>query len=117
MWKRIIRGYLNAYALDDTLTLVMWTGRDATQNDISQFAAYINSLGLLKKQPKLIIAQSTKENVFSPYALRQSDCFITTREAICSQAIDFLEGTNIKIVSSLDESIFPGESEYVPKWD
>lgn len=96
--------------------MIVWTGPDSTPNDVKTMIDYANSLGLVKKPPKLLIVMSTKDRPFSPYALRRSDYFITTREHICSEAIDYLEGTRTKIISSLDESIFPGEREYLPIW-
>ena len=115
-WQRIIRGYFNSVAAGNRLMLVMWTGEGTVENDLRALQQYIDSINIRAEGSYLFVIESKPENIFSPYALRQADYFITTRELISLQCIDYIEGTNIKIVSSLDESIFPGEREYLPIW-
>lgn len=44
--------------------------------------------------------------IFSPYILKNSTHFITTREMISVECIDYLWDTDVKILSALDENIF-----------
>lgn len=47
--------------------------------------------------------------IFSPYILRNSTHFVTTREMISLECMDCLWDTDVKIISALDDGIFDGE--------
>ena len=48
---------------------------------------------------------------FSPYLLRNSTHFITTREMVTLECLDWLYDTNVEVVSALDDGIFTDEPE------
>ena len=106
MWKKIIKEYIQAFSKNDSLMLVMWTGLNVTSEDMRELNEHINSLNVDNKSLSLILMQSPPEKIFSPYALQQSHYFITTREDINTQCIDWLYDCNVKLVSSLDSNIF-----------
>ena len=47
--------------------------------------------------------------IFLPQVLRKSTHFITSRELITIDCLDWLYDTDVKILSALDEEIFKGE--------
>ena len=106
MWKKIIKEYILAFSKNDSLMLVMWTGLNVMPEDMKELNEYIKSLNTENKSLSLILMQSTPEKIFSPYALQQSHYFITTREDINTQCIDWLYDHDVKLVSSLDSKIF-----------
>ena len=54
---------------------------------------------------KNILTFKHEEN-FSPAALRKGTHFITTREMVTLEALDYLWDTDVKIISALDNGIF-----------
>ena len=106
MWKKIIKEYIQAFTKNDSLILIMWTGLNVMPEDMKELNEHIKSLNTENKSLSLLLIQSTPEKIFSPYALQQSHYFITTREDINTQCIDWLYNTNVKLVSSLDGYIF-----------
>ena len=65
----------------------------------------VNLVGNEVKQNILVVEYDEK---ISPLALRRGTHFITTRESITLEVMDYLWDTNVKIVSALDENIFGG---------
>ena len=106
MWKKIIKEYIQAFTKNDSLILIMWTGLNVMPEDMKELNEHIKSLNTENKSLSLLLIQSTPEKIFSPYALQQSHYFITTREDINTQCIDWLYDHNVKLVSSLDSKIF-----------
>ena len=50
------------------------------------------------------------EKIFKPQILKLSTHFVTTRETINLECLDFLYETNAKIISALDDKIFENEA-------
>jgi len=84
--------------------LVIYLGKDATEKDFDTLATEVNRFG--NGSGKNILTVDAGEKIFSPAALRKGTHFITTREMTTLEALDYLWGTNVKIVSALDDKIF-----------
>ena len=84
--------------------LVIWLGKDATEDDVKSLKATINSFNDAEKHILLIRSKATKN--FSPAALRKGTHFITTREITTLEALDYLWDTDVKIIYALDDGIF-----------
>ena len=84
--------------------LVVYLGKDATEKDFDALAAEVNRFG--NGAGKNIFTVDAGEKIFSPAALKKGTHFITTREMMTLEALDYLWGTDVKIVSALDDKIF-----------
>lgn len=111
MWKRVISGFCQSNFEDSAL--IIWTGKNSNSADVQILKDYIetfkNDAG-----KNIFIIPSTDEKIYSPYILRKSTHFITTREIISLECMDWLWDTDVKIISSFDDGIFDGEP--VVKW-
>ena len=88
--------------------MIFWLGNDSTQNDIEDLKNLVNNVGLTGN--KIIhCIPAENEKIFSPYILRNSTHFITNREMISLECMDWLWDTDVKIISALDDKIFDGE--------
>lgn len=76
------------------------------QADLENLQNFAGSIGI--SDGKIIHVMAQK---FSPYLLRNSTHFITTREMSTLECLDWLYDTKVKIVSALDDGIFPDEPE------
>lgn len=91
--------------------MIFWLGGNATQADIETLKNFVNQCGL--SENKIIhCIPAENDKIFSPYILRNSTHFITTREMISLECMDWLWDTKVKIVSALDSGIFEGEPIY-----
>lgn len=78
--------------------LVIWLSKDSTEENVRSLSEAIGD-------NKNILTFKHEEN-FSPAALRKGTHFITTREMITLEALDYLWDTDVKIISALDKGIF-----------
>ena len=112
MWKRVISGFCQSNFEDSAL--IIWTGKNSNSADVQILRDYIetfkNDAG-----KNIFIIPSTDEKIYSPYILRNSTHFITSREMTSLECMDWLWDTDVKIISSFDDGIFDGEP-YV-KWN
>ena len=106
MWKKIVKEFINALKHNECLILIIWTNDSTLNQDLQEFNSYIESINDGEINLPITIIPSTPEKPFSPYAIMQANYFITTREEINIQCIDWLEHTKVKIISSLDSDIF-----------
>ena len=104
LWKRVISGFLKSPRKNSVL--LFWLGESATQADFENLKTFVNSIGLQEGKIIHILPQK-----FSPYLLRNSTHFITTREMVTLECIDWLYGTGVKVISALDDGIFTDEPE------
>ena len=79
-------------------TLVIWLDKNTTEENIQTLTDLIDS-----NENILTIRH---EKIFSPAALRKGTHFITTRESVTLEALDYLWDTDVKIISALDNNIF-----------
>ena len=106
MWKRVLSGFCQFGAKDSLL--IVWTGKNSVREDLQTLTDYIETFGD-DAGKNILIIPSTDDKIFSPYILRNSTHFITTREQISIECMDWLWDTDVKIISSLDDGIFDGE--------
>ena len=94
--------------------LIIWMGENATEKD---FEILVQIVKIFDNDAGAHILTMQPENgkIFSPQILRQATHFITTREIVNIECLDFLYGTDIKILSALDEDIF--ENEPAVMWE
>ena len=106
LWKRIINGYCKSNL--ENSVLIIFLGNDFTQSDGENLKTFVNKCNLAgSKVIHGVLPEDGK--IFSPYILKNSNCFITTREMISLECMDWIWDTDVKIVSALDDGIFDGE--------
>ena len=107
LWKKVILEYINIFKSSNKVVMFMWTGEYATIDDINALNEFIKTLAVEPENlPSAVIIPSLPQKKFSPYALKNSDYFITTREEICIECIDYLYNSKTKIIYAGDEFIF-----------
>lgn len=79
-----------------------------TQDDVNEFNKMVNKFGLNNEKIVHLIPPIDGQ-IFLPQVLRKSTHFITSREMITVDCLDWLFDTDVKILSALDENIFEGE--------
>ena len=98
LWLKVVREFRQA-KLEDAV-LVIWLDKDTTEEDEKSLAEAVGS-------DKNILTFKY-DKTFSPAALRQGTHFITTREMVTLEALDYLWNTDVKIISALDNKMFGG---------
>ena len=96
LWSKVIKDFQKAPLAD--AVLVIWLDTESTEEDSKSLTAAVG-------ESKNILTFKLDRN-FSPAALRKGTHFITTREMTTLEALDYLWGTDVKIVSALDDDIF-----------
>ena len=86
---------------------MIWLDKNSTEKDFEMLAEFMKIFG--NRADRIIVADVEGKENFSPYAIRQGTHFITTREMITLEALDYLWDTDVKIISALDDGIFIGE--------
>ena len=106
VWQRVISGFYKS-SLQGAV-LIFGVSEGFTKDDIGKLEKIILANGSSSdKVVNLIPLQDGR--IFSPYILRNSTHFITSREMISLECMDWLWDTEVKIVSALDDAIFDGE--------
>lgn len=106
LWLRVVAGFCQSQ--EKNLFLVIWADKNSTDKDIQNLADVLD-LFETKARENVFVVKSDADKNFSPYALRQGTHFITTREMVTLEALDYLWDTDVKIISALDDGIFIGE--------
>lgn len=106
LWKRIVSGFLKANLKN--AVLLFGITEDMTQQDFDDIVNFINALGISDGKKIHFVPPP-----FSPYLLRNSTHFITTREFVTLECLDWLYDSKVKIISALDDNIFEGEPAVV----
>ena len=105
LWRRVISGFCKSTS--DNAVLIFYLG-DANQGDIYNLKKFFVQNKMTDS--KIIHCIPIIDNkIFSPYIIRNSTHFITNREMISLECMDYLWDTDVKIISALDENIFTGE--------
>ena len=105
LWRRIIGGYLSSSS--ENAVMFFFLGSDAVQADIEELDGFTRNFDTSSK--KIIFVPPIDGKSFSVHVLKNSTHFITNREAVSSECIDWLSDTDAKIISALDDDIFYGE--------
>ena len=87
--------------------MLFWLNK-ATAENKAELKNYLNQFETTKK---IHFLEPKDGRIFSPYILRNSTHFITSREMISLECMDWLWDTDVKIVSALDDAIFDGEPD------
>ena len=103
LWLRVIAGFCQSNFTD--AKLIIWLVENSSESDFKLLAeaAKLFDNGAIKN---ILVVENEK---ISPYALRSATHFITNREMVTLECLDWLWNTNVKIVSALDDGIFDGE--------
>jgi len=108
VWPRVIDSFLAAYTAEDRVALVL------AMPDIEDADAYANAIASRMaeygKRAPLILTHNCMENMpFSIAALQSSSAYITTREPVCSYAVDYAADAGLMIRYGLDHGalVFP----------
>ena len=96
LWKKVIREFSKSN-FEKTL-LVIWTGRGKVPEKLDEILADASS--------HVLKIPATGRKIFQPKILRAATHFITTREMSTLECLDWLYGSNVKIISALDDGIF-----------
>ena len=105
LWLRVVAGFCQSQ--EKNSFLVIWLDKNSTEKDFEMLAEFMKIFG--NRADRIIVADVEGKENFSPYAIRQGTHFITTREMITLEALDYLWDTDVKIISALDDGIFIGE--------
>ena len=105
VWKKIVPQYLDTFAAADKAALILELG-DAEKypEAVGQLYHMIERAG---SQAGMIISHQGAEEL-SLGVLRNADCFITSREAVSSLAVDYAADFGVQVLSGLDFAIFSG---------
>ena len=103
LWLRVIAGFCQSNFTD--AKLIIWLVENSSESYFKLLAeaAKLFDNGAIKN---ILVVENEK---ISPYALRSATHFITNREMVTLECLDWLWNTNVKIVSALDDGIFDGE--------
>jgi len=108
VWTRVVDSFLAAYTAQDPAALVLaipnGKGVDAYTEAI---AARVAEMG--ERAPLILTHRCGGAQPFSVAALKASDAYITTREPVCSYAVDYAADAHLPIRYGLDAGrlVFP----------
>ena len=107
LWKRVLRGFLSSHL--SHAVLMLWSGFDVTQDNLNELNAIVSNFKF-DNEKSIHLIPPINGKIFLPQLLRKSTHFITSRELINVDCLDWLYDTDVKIISALDDGIFEGES-------
>ena len=118
LWRRVLSGFMKSNL--SNAVLLFFLGEDVTDEDledmeIEEMKNFPSSIEKINNMPIVLRVPPTEDKIFSPYALRNSTHFITNREIVTLECLEYLYDTNVKIVSAMDDGIFDGEP--IVNWD
>lgn len=103
LWRRVLKGMLSSK--NKGAVMIFWLGAGVTDKDTKE----IKKLVKKSVEPIIKFIPPIDGQIFSPQILKKSTHFITSREMITVDCLDWLYDTDIKVLSALDENIFDGE--------
>ena len=107
VWRRVLRGLFQSNL--QNVVLIFFIGIGATDKDIEELQNFPNTVEKITSSPTVRCIAPFGEKSFSVHALKNSTYFITNREIGTVDCMDLLHGTDVKIISALDDGIFEGE--------
>ncbi|MBQ7705749.1 MAG: CatB-related O-acetyltransferase [Selenomonadaceae bacterium] len=105
LWKRIVIGFCLSNFKNSLL--IIWTGENPAEKDLKKLGEVVK---LFCNDAASHILTISTEKIFKPQILKLATHFVTTREMINLDCLDFLYDTNAKIISALDDEIFENET-------
>jgi virginiamycin A acetyltransferase len=104
VWKSVIRQYMDKFTVDDKVVLLLETSLlESSTTGLGEISLWLEERG--ESAPAIINFENTTGEV-SLSVLSYVDCYITTREDISSQYVDYAENYKVNIISGLDSDIF-----------
>lgn len=108
VWTRVIDSFLTAYTAEDKTALVLAIP-DAEGADVCADAIAARTAELGEDAPLILSHRYSRNLPFSPAALQASNAYITTREPVCSCAVDYAGDAGLAVRYGLDHGalLFP----------
>ena len=103
LWLRVVAGFCQSSF--EGAKLIIWLDKKSSDSDFKLLAEAVKLFG--NGADKNILAIDGEK--ISPHALRSATHFITNREMVTLECLDWLWHADVKIVSALDDGIFEGE--------
>ena len=107
VWRRVLGGMLKS--TDKNAVMIFYLGAGVTDKDFAEVKNFIQETSNFKNMPTIKFIPPIEGKIFSPQVLRNSTHFITSRELISVDCLDWIYDKEVKILSALDENIFEGE--------
>ena len=112
LWRRVISGFLKSKLTN--AVLIFFLGENVTDKELDELEMeemknFPSTIEQLNNMPIIKHVPPIDGKIFSPYALRNSTHFITNREIVTLECLEYLHDTDVKIISAMDEGIFDGE--------
>ena len=106
VWQRVFDSYLAAYRHEDKTALLF--GIRQGQATMAALSYMREKLAAMGEAAPLVLTHPFGAELSVP-VLQQSDCLITTKEGISSEAVDHASDAGLRIVYGLDaqEMVFP----------
>ncbi len=104
LWKKVIYDFCSSDLAN--VVLIIFAKENLITANITELQAIMTSANQTGINKNIRIVTMNESRAFSPYLLRNSTHFITTREIVTLSALDFLYNTDVKIISALDDKIF-----------
>ncbi len=101
LWRRVVNGFFKSDL--QNAVLIFFSGPETLPTDFEELKDFAGSLAK-NSSCSMIVSP-----VNSLSALKNATHLIMNREPVSSQCFDFVFGSGVKILSALDEKIFPGE--------
>ena len=103
VWEKVIRQYLNTYTFDDKIALLLEvSSRDMESEEMQQIYFMLQEVG--ENAPLLMSHNTTSEIPLD--VLSNIDIFITNKEDISSQYIDYAMDYGVELLFGTDAIIF-----------
>ena len=103
LWRRVLDGMIKS--ANKNAVMIFYTGAGMTDKESKEIKKFTKKL----REPVIKFIPPIDGKVFSPQVLRKSTHFITSRDIVTVDCLDWLYDTDVKILSALDEGIFAGE--------
>ena len=102
LWRDVVKNFLQ-YAEKNSV-MIFFLALNSTRSDFEELKNFVETQN--QHSRTIIVVPPNNGKNFSPYALVNSTHFITTRESTSLECMDYLYGSDVKIISALDEKIF-----------
>ena len=112
LWRRVVSGFLKSNLTNAVLLFFLGEGvtnKDLDDMKIEEMKNFPSTIEKINNMPIILRVSSIDGKIFSPHALRKSTHFITNRELITLECLEYLHDTDVKIISAMDDGIFDGE--------
>lgn len=110
IWRKVFRDYLRAFTAEDKTALFL----DLPENTGATELAEISELLSARGENAPLVLSSARSNGIAVEQLAYADCFITTKEDISSQYVDYAMEEGVQILYGMDElsSLFQVQQQF-----